>query len=363
MFMRAAGLQTYIWNNNLRSILLLVFYPALLCGMAWLIAASIGVFGGYHGNPDYALRVGVNMGNRMIAQYWPTIVTIVAVWFLIAWQFNTRMVRMLSHSRPVTREEQPLLYNLVENLCISRGMKTPRLEIIDTQALNAFASGIDERSFSITVTSGLLAALDKDELEAVLAHELTHIINRDVRLLIVSIIFVGMVGFAAQLFWNMVRRGMYSARRYRSRDSKGSGAALLMVLAVGVILWLGYLATLFTRFALSRRREYMADAGAVELTKNPAGMVGALQRIAGHDRIPQVTGDVALMCTQNSQKFLGLFSTHPPIGDRINAISELTQTPVPEIAPPIAAEPPQLPEDAQESLPNNPWRRNPWRRG
>jgi heat shock protein HtpX len=362
--LRAAGLRTYIWNNNLRSLLLLVFYPALLCGMVWLVAAAVGAFGIYRGDADSALRFGAAFGSNIVAAWWPTILAVVAIWFLIAWQFNTRMVRMLAHSRPVMRAEQPELYNLLENLCISRGMKMPRLEIVDTPALNAFASGVDQRSFTITVTSGLLAALNKDELEAVLAHELTHIINRDVRLMIVSIIFVGMVGFAAQLFWNMVRAGLYMPRR-RDRDGRGSGAALLLVVAVGAILWLGYIATIFTRFALSRRREYMADAGAVELTKNPAGMMGALQRIAGHDRIPQATGDVALMCTQNSARFLGLFATHPPIEKRIAVISELTHTPVPPVADETnTAGAPQLTDAAgRETLPHNPWRRNPWRRG
>jgi len=256
----------------------------------------------------------------------------VATWFVIAFFFHTKMIRRLSHSHPVTRNDEPELYNLLENLSITAGISMPRLEIIETHARNAFASGIDEKSFCITLTRGLMNSLTKDELEGVLAHELTHILNRDVRLLIITIIFTGMIGFAAQIVWSHIRYGfIFSGRK---RDNSGG---ILIMMALAFTLWLGYVLTLFTRFAISRGREYMADAGAVQLTKNPEAMMRALMRISGRDKIPETTDDIAMMCIENASPFMGLFATHPPIEKRIQSLSKTTNTPVPQISLPPAS--------------------------
>lgn len=328
----AIGLHSQVWNNNLKSILLLATYPLLLMGLVWAVATVAGVMiMPYAGDGAVRWAQAAHFGGSLAAAYWPLILTVVVLWFIIAYAFQGRMIRALSHARPVTRAEEPALYNMLENLCISRGLKTPRLEIIETDALNAFASGIDDRSYTVTVTRGLMNRLAPDELEGVLAHELTHIINRDVRLLIVSVIFAGMVGFCAQMVWSVIRFNMFAGNRNRD------GRIVLLLMGVGAVLWVGYMATIFTRFALSRRREYMADAGAVLLTKNPDAMMRALMRIAGHDRIPAVPDDIALMCIENSQKFMGLFKTHPPLADRIRAIAVTTGTPVPDRLPAVAA--------------------------
>lgn len=349
--MAAIGLQTHIWRNNRRSILLLASYPFIIAAMAWIIAALFGYLWGANmqGGAEAAHRA-VAMGNGFLIAYWPLILTVVTLWFMVAYVFHAKMIRALSHARPVTRAEEPELYNLLENLCIAQGMTMPRLEIIETHARNAFASGINDDSYSITVTRGLIQSLEKDEVEAVLAHELTHIINRDVRLLIVSIIFTGMLGFIAQLAWSNFRYGLYM----RGGGGKKDGRVLIMILIVMAVLWLGYLATIFTRFALSRRREYMADAGAVEMTKNPEAMMRALMRIARRDQIPEVTDDVALMCTANSRKFMGLFATHPPIEERVEMIASVTGAAIPEIKAGARAE-----DDLRFRIPDktggNPW--------
>jgi len=235
------------------------------------------------------------------------------------------MVRALSHAHAVTRKEEPELYNLLENLCITQGMAMPKLNIIETHARNAFASGINESSYTVTVTRGLLNSLSKDEVEGVLAHELIHIINRDVRLLMVTVIFTGMVGFAAQMSWSFIRNSF----RVRTRSNGKSGGGILILFAIALVLWIGYMATLFMRFAISRRREFMADAGAVEMTKNPEAMMRALMRIAGRDNIPQAPADIDMMCIENAQPFMGLFATHPPIQSRIKLIAEMTNTQIP----------------------------------
>lgn len=355
----ATGLQSNIWNNNLKSITLLALYPVIITVMLWLIAYVIAYTqGGYHmvrtedatgttwtntGNPEY-------VANNLIMAYWPAVLTVIAVWFVISYFWNTSMIRALSKARAVTRKEEPELYNIVENLCITEGMKMPQLNIVETPARNAFASGVDDRSYTITVTRGLMQALQKDELEAVLGHELTHIINRDVRLLIITVVFTGMIGFAAQMFWSYIRYGFRFSGR-GGNDKKGG--LLIIILAVAVILWIGYMATLFMRFAISRRREYMADAGSIQLTKNPDAMMRALQKIAGLDYIPQTTEDVRMMCCENGHKFMGLFATHPPIEARIKAISEMTNTPVPQ----ISLRPPTPEEMPAVKGRNNPWRR------
>lgn len=316
---KTIGLQSHIWNNNLKSIGLLALYPFLILGMVWAAGAGIGVITTNDGG----------VGNNIITQYWPLIIGGVCVWFMVAYFFHTTMIRKMSHSHPVTRKQEPELYNLLENLCISQGMPMPRLEIIESHARNAFASGIDQKSFCVTVTRGLLQSLSKDEVEGVLAHELTHIQNRDVRLLIITIIFTGMVGFAAQIVWSQVRYGIWAGARRSRNGGKGNGVIILFVILV--VLWVGYFATLFTRFALSRRREYMADAGAVQMTRNPDAMMRALMRIAGKDQIPKLPGDITMMCIENRVPFMGLFATHPPIEKRIMTLSQTSGFGVPDL--------------------------------
>jgi heat shock protein HtpX len=317
------GLQSHIWNNNLKSIGLLALYPFLIMGIVWAIAAAIGFLTA----PNASWENADALASSTLYQYWPIILAVVGIWFFVSYFFHTTMIRKMSHSHPVTRQEEPELYNLFENLCISIGIQTPHLEIIESHARNAFASGIDQKSFSVTITRGLLQSLSKDEIEGVLAHELTHIQNRDVRLLIITIIFTGMIGFAAQVMWSQVRYGLWVGGRGSSK--KGNGFPIMLVILA--ILWIGYFATLFTRFALSRRREYMADAGAIKMTKNPDAMMRALMRIAGKDQIPKIPGDITMMCIENHVPFMGLFATHPPIESRIQILSDTTGYPVPDL--------------------------------
>lgn len=362
MPLATVGLKTSIWNNNLRSLLLLGLYPVLLIGIGWVIVAVFFALfdGGVTGQVRFA--AATNAANLFIAAYWPSIVSVAAIWFLVAWFFHARMVRSLSGSRPVTRQEEPELYNLLENLSIAAGIPMPRLEIVETGARNAFASGIDRGSYTVTVTRGLMQSLQKDEIEAVLAHELSHILNRDVRLLVVSVIFTGMFGFAAQLVWSLLRNSMrYGVHINRGKRDKSDFRIVIFIAVVAGILWLGYAATLLTRFALSRRREYMADAGSVELTKNPESMMRALMRIATRNRIPVATDDIALMCTVNNTPFLGLFATHPPIEARIAALADMSGVPVPDkpTLPPARSE--ERLTKPPSSAPHNPWQtRNPW---
>jgi len=339
-----AGLPTHIWNNNLKSIALLAVYWFLIAVLVWGVVFVLGYL------ETQQAEHAVNLASNILYKLWPAVFGAVAIWFVIAWFIHGKMVRKLAKSHPVTRKDEPEIYNLLENLCIAQGVTMPRLEIIETHARNAFASGIDQKSYTITVTRGLLNSLTKDEVEAVLAHELAHILNRDVRLLIVTIIFTGLFGFLAQLAWNNLRYSLFFGGR---RRGKSDGRAMLFIIVVMVALWIGYLVSLMLRFALSRKREYMADGGAVAMTKNPAAMMSALQRIAGRARGPGMSEDIAAMCIENSQKFFGMFATHPPIDSRIEAISQTTGTSVPDNA--YTGPAPKEERLEYTEQPQNPW--------
>lgn len=315
--MGAFGLQTHIWNNNLKSIVLLAGFPFLL--LILLYGLSVG----YVALTEnfYSTGEGLALALEHMTRIWPFAFLGAAVWFAIAWFSHQAIIEASTGARGLTRKEAPDLYNLLENLCISRGIPMPTLNIIETPALNAFASGLTDKSYKVTVTRGLIEALDEDEVEAVLAHELTHIMNRDVRLLIISVIFVGIFSFFGELvFRSMFRSGVRIGGHTRSRrgDSRGGGALILIALALIVI---AYLLALVIRFALSQKREYLADAGAVELTRNPDAMIGALQKISGRSQV-DAPNDVQQMMIENTQSFAGIFATHPPIEKRIKALTE-----------------------------------------
>jgi heat shock protein HtpX len=251
----------------------------------------------------------------------PWITIGVVVWFVIAWFSHTAIINAATDSRPLERKENKRVYNLVENLCISTGMKMPQINIIEDDSLNAFASGINLKTYSISLSRGIINKLGDDELEAVIAHELTHIRNRDVRLLIISIVFVGIFAFITEMLFRSLRFG-------RIGRGKKEGAGIFIALLLALIGYL--LATLF-RFALSRKREYLADAGSAELTRRPLSLASALRKVAADPTIEAVKRkDVAQMFIENPQEeegkttfsFANLFSTHPPIENRIKILEQ-----------------------------------------
>ena len=188
------------------------------------------------------------------------------LWIVIAYFFHQNMIDAMTGGQEVTRREEPRLYNILENLCISRGIPMPKLKAMDSDALNAFATGMNQRQYSITVTSGLLRLLDDAEIESVLGHELTHVRNGDVRMMVVAVIIAGVVSFFAELFFRLWFYG--GLRGSRSSDERrGGGAGIAILIAVALIV-LAYLLSFIIRLALSRSREFLADAGSVELTKS-----------------------------------------------------------------------------------------------
>src|SRR5262249_54882603 len=211
---------------------------------------------------------------------WATIGT--AAWVVIAYYFHQSMIDAITDGHEVTRAEEPRLYNILENLCISRGITMPKLKIVESDALNAFATGLNERQYSISVTRGLLQTLNETELEAVLGHELTHIRNGDVRMMVVAVVIAGVISFFGELIF---RAFFQSCIGWRSRGSSergegGGGAGFAIVIAIAIVA-VAWILSIVVHFALSRRREFLADAGSVELTKNPDAMITALRKIEG----------------------------------------------------------------------------------
>jgi len=328
------GLTSYRRSNNFKSVLLLLAFPVLLLTLLGGIFFAFGLLIGggrdpYGPNAFGLLGIPSVLGSgsaadlalSAMAAYWPIVMGVAAVWVLIGYFFNDAIIHMATGAIPVTREARPQLYNLLENLCISRGLTMPRLYIIDTDEMNAYASGIDNKSYAITVTRGLLDALDGPELESVLAHELTHIIDRDTRLLIVTIVFTGMISFLAQMLWRSMR-----VVAFTGRSRKGGGAMIILVIIAAVAMVIGYLLALMLRFALSRRRELLADAGSVALTKNPDALISALLKISKNPFVQHVPSEVRQMFIENPESGFdlgGLFATHPPIAQRIRILEQL----------------------------------------
>ena len=236
------------------------------------------------------------------------------------------MINYATGAKSLERKENMRVYNLTENLCMSVGMKMPILRIIESTALNAFASGLNEKNHTVTLTRGIIDKLDDDELEGVIAHELMHIRNNDVRLLIISIVFVGIFSFILQLAF---RSFLFGGGRSRKKDGKGGAGAIIVILIASAV---AYLISMVFKFALSRKREYLADAGAAEMTKNPLGLANALRKISGNSKIETIKNDdVKEMFIENgpgknaSSLFSGIrniFSTHPPIEKRITLLEQ-----------------------------------------
>ncbi len=339
--MQSYGLRTYIWNNRLKSALLLLGFPFLLLLIAFGVALFVAALDAY--TVDQGFRDALALLPGIV----PVVIAVALVWWVISWFANRSIIDAITGAQPVDRRGEPRLWNLLENLCISRGITMPALRIIETPQRNAFASGIREKQYAITVTRGLMDTLDDAELEAVLAHELTHIRNRDVQLLVICAVFVGIITLVGEL---VVRspRAMLNVASRSSRGSgrgKGGGAMLILILvAIGIFLIARFLG-IALRFAVSRKREFLADAGAVELTRNPDAMIGALRKIAGHSEIA-APDQVRAMFIDYPQGpgFTSWFATHPPIETRIAALVRYAgglDLPVhPDLLSPPAAFPP-----------------------
>src|SRR3954451_9829559 len=322
--MAAYGLYTHIASNKFRSTLLLAGLFVLIYVMVFAGALIAEVVIDSGGPVDYYLAAAA----RDLIKAFPFATIGAALWIAIAYFFHQNIIDAVTGGEEVTRQQAPRLYNLLENLCISRGIAMPKLKLMDTDALNAFATGLNRRQYSVTVTTGLLQALDDAEIEAVLGHELTHIRNGDVQMMVIAVIIAGVVGFFAELFfrsffnfsWRFGGRSSWSSSSSADNDRKSSGGGAVMVIAIALIA-LAWLLSQLVRLALSRSRELLADAGSVELTKDPDAMISALRKIENRGELPGATSAVMELCVDNPREgFADLFATHPSVDARVQAL-------------------------------------------
>ena len=318
--MAAYGLYTHIQSNRRRSIALLIGLFVLVYVLVFagaLLAEALTV----EAPLDYLLRAA----EYDFIKAFPFATAGAIVWILIAYRFHQSMIDAVTGARPVDRREEPRLYNILENLCISRGIPMPTLRIAEDDALNAFATGLNQKQYSITVTRGLINALNDQELEAVLGHELTHIRNGDVRMMVIAVVIAGVISFFGELifrlFFQSAFYGGFGGRRRGGGDGDrkgGAGIAIIIAIALIVVAWL---LSIVIRFALSRQREYLADAGSVELTKNPDAMITALRKIENRGELHAATSAVMEMCLDNPREgFSNIFDTHPSVDARVAAL-------------------------------------------
>ncbi len=324
--MQYIGLQAQKRRNNGRSLLLLVLFPVLVAALVWAGCAILAWLGASQEAVAYdAYYDPMTTANRSFLRIVPVAMGAVLVWFLIAWFANTAIISRATSAKPLERRENPRIYNLVENLCMSQGMPMPKIDVIEDESLNAFASGINRKSYTVTLTRGIIDRLDDEELEGVIAHELSHIRNNDVRLLIVSIVFVGIFTLVAQIALRSLMYGRFQS----NRNGKDGGGAVVVLLLLAILAGIGYFFATMMRFAISRKREYLADAGAAEMTRKPWALASALRKISGDPDVEAITrDDVAQLFIEhplNHKKksgFTSLFATHPPIERRIEILDQ-----------------------------------------
>jgi heat shock protein HtpX len=313
--MAAYGLYSHIQSNRRRSIALLIglfFLVYVLVYAGALLAAALSL------DTDLDTLLRIAWIDLLKAAPFATIGT--AVWIAIAYYFHQSMIDAVTGGREIQRSDDPRLYNILENLCISRGITTPTLKVIESDALNAFATGMNAKQYSITVTTGLLDRLDDAEIESVLGHELTHIRNGDVRMMVIAVIIVGAISFFTELIFRLWFYNSFGFRGSRSDERRGGGAGIAILVAIALLV-VAYGLSFLIRLALSRQREYLADAGSVELTKNPDAMISALRKIEGRGELPGATSAIMEMCIDNPREGFGeLFDTHPSVENRIKAL-------------------------------------------
>jgi heat shock protein HtpX len=301
--------------NRRNSFLLAMLVVVVLAAFGFVIGYSIGYGSG-------ASPIAYAIGALIIAVAFG-VLSAVGSFF-----GGDKLVLASSHAREVTAQQAPQLYNVVGEMATSAGLPMPRVYIIDDPSPNAFATGRDPKHSSVAITTGLLNKLNREELQGVLGHEMSHIRNYDIRFTLIVGVMVGSIAMLAQLFLRYTF--WFGGGRNRDDNNSGGGGLAVVFMIVGVIL--AILAPIFTamvQMAVSRQREYLADASSVELTRNPHGLESALAKLAA-DREPlhSANGATQHLYIVNPLKKLGggsaLFSTHPPIVDRINRLRQLT---------------------------------------
>ncbi len=337
------GLYGHIQKNTMKSAMLLAGFVVLIMifWYSWCVIYTVAAdylvprfFGRFSAHAMYrepSVTAILEAGYNRALDRWMIPLIIAAGWFVIAFFIHADLIRLATRARPVTRKEEPRLYKIVERVAITAGLPMPRVEIIRSSAMNAYAAGLGPNDAVVAVSLGLLDNLTDDELEAVVAHEVTHIKNRDVRLMVVATVFSGgltMLGEGIATWLSSGAPGGETAagaglRAAAHADDSSEGDESIWPVVISIVfavifLALTHLFAILINFAISRSREFMADAGAVELTKNPDAMISALLKISEDDEIPGIGPTAQNMMFSASVD--RLLSTHPPISERVSAM-------------------------------------------
>ncbi len=289
-------------QNKFKSNLVLILFVAFISLAVYAITYAFNLNDGF-----LMLAVGISVISALGSYF-----------------YGDKMVIALNHARPATREEFFDFYTVTENLAMADELPMPKLYVIDTPAMNAFATGRDPQHALVCATTGILQRLNRTELEGVIGHELSHVKNYDIRLMMIVSLLIGTLSILTNLAF---RSSLFGGGRRRSNNSSdGEFGAILMIVGLVLAIFSPIIATL-VQLAISRRREYLADASSVKLTRQPSGLISALQKLES-DNIPftQASSATATLYISNpfkDHKFSNLFSTHPPLEDRIAALENM----------------------------------------
>ncbi|MCQ2410923.1 MAG: M48 family metallopeptidase [Elusimicrobiaceae bacterium] len=326
-----ATIYEHIEENKRRTVLLVLLFPLTFVLLVLMTFGVLVFLSGGGAEPSvsfYNWTLTQQQAELAYLAFWiaPAVWLLAMLWIVFAYFQGDKMMLSGVGAVPVTRRDQPEIYRLVENLCISRGLPVPQIYILDEDSLNAFATGRDPQHASVALTKGIIKRLERVELEGVVAHELAHVENRDIRLMLITVAGISFFTLAGEI---LLRSGLRSSSG-RGR-SKNNGAAVIVVLGLVCLLY-GYLIAPLIRLAVSRRREYQADATAALTTRNPRALASALSKISQDSRVEVLDKreSMAAMCIANPLESMGLFSalsglmaTHPPIEKRIAALLEM----------------------------------------
>lgn len=299
--MSAVNIYSQISSNKRNSFLLIFLFV--------IVIAALGYFLGYwYGSPSIGISIAIIVS---------------MIFTLISYYNGDKAILSMSHAKKATKREYPYLVNTVEGLAIAAGIPPPKCYVIDDSAINAFATGRNPENAAVTVTTGCLSRLNRQELEGVLAHEISHIKNYDIRMMMLTVMLVGIVVLLSDI---MLRSFIYGGKK---RDSKGNSNAILIVIGLVLAILSPIIANLI-KLAVSRKREYLADASGAMLTRYPGGLAGALKKIRD-DKEPLVEAankaTAHLFISNPLRRFKGkmnvMFSTHPDIDDRIKRLESM----------------------------------------
>lgn len=325
----------HISQNKWRTALLVLFFPVSLAILAWITLYLLFVFGGVNASSAQTAQTVDMMAasapitasvSTSLAYVLPFVWLGAMIWLYVSWYVGAPIVLSGTGAKEISRTSNPEIYRLVENLCITRGLPVPKIYIMEDPSLNAFATGRDPEHAIIALTTGIIQKLDRAELEGVIAHELAHVENRDIRLMLLIVAGISFFTLLAEICFRMA-----ASSSRRSGKDKGNNAVFFLVIGIMLTIY-GYIVAPLIRLAVSRTREYQADASAALMTRNPGALASALRKISADPRVEALDNreTVAAMCIANplgSARFFslisGLWATHPPIEKRVQALLEM----------------------------------------